>query len=263
MFEFGGGLGDVLRQLYDRNVYNVLWNLGPNDRATVWLVCLNPYAHELFTQLPTAERITLKAVGYWGPNENDEMRRKHGMPLLGSNRFVPSASGPINFPLTAEDRQVLSVLRPGYIVLCAGAGTPDRTFPEALLRQVVADFKEQEPERQLVLIGRNFERQGRQEPRVLADGQVVDLVDQLTVPGAAQAVKECSGLITAHSALNLLGWLEHKAQLLLYPQNVLDHHAPKGRYDAWMFGASWSSTVHGLFGDYQRDWMSRFRKEVR
>jgi hypothetical protein len=260
--EFGGGLGDVYYQLYAKNVYNVLWNLGPHDTATVWLVCLNPYAAELFTSLPTADRIDLRVIDYGAMVADPGLRKRLGMPPHGITGQIPAVPGPIRFPVTPQDTAVLDPLTPGYVVLAAGAGTPDRTIDGALFKRVIGDFLLQAPGRQLVLVGRNFAREGREEPSLPTHARLVNLVDQLTAAGSAQVVQKSAGLITAHSALNLLGWLEHKPQLLLYPQAVLDRHARNGRYDQWMFGADRQTTVHGLFERYDTSWMLQFLQHL-
>lgn len=261
VFEFGGGLGDVLFQMYDRNIYNVLDTLGPDDSATVWLICANPFAYELFTKHPNADRIKVRDMGYWGVEQDAENRRKHNMPAPGSNRFIPSASPPVKIYPTEADSEFLQTLEPGYLVVAAGAGLNDRVIPPVLLETVVRDFLELCPTRQLVFAGRTFDRCGeRPEPRPFDHPRLIDGVDKLTVPGTVELVRRSAGLITSHSALNLLGWLEHKPQLLLYPQSVLDRHCHKGKYDQWMFGAEWYGTVHGLFDRYDPSWLRLFVK---
>lgn len=259
VFEFGGGLGDVLYQMYDRNVYNVLRDMGPNDHATVWLVCINPFAEELFTKHPRASQITVRSMGYWWPSEDAAKRLEYKMPPPGSNRTLPSANSPIDFFPTEHDNAVLAQLPAKYVVVAAAAGTPDRSIPQATLDRIVEQLLASDPLLSIVLIGRSYERQDRQELRpVVQDPRIIDLIDELTVAGTAALVRDSQGVVTAHSSLSILAWLEHKAVLLVCPQRVLDVHARKGKYDQWLFGAGYSGTVISVFEHFDPNHVNRF-----
>ena len=246
--EFGGGLGDVFAQCYHNNSLNLFADMGPEDTATVFFVCSNPFAGELFTHHPRASQIKVHQLGYWSVEEDAHYRTKYSMPASGSVFRVPYMPGPVRFFPWPEDRVAIERLDPANtIVVAASAGLPDRNIPSELLERIVTQLLETTPYT-IAYTGRTFDRHGRVEVQPHTDNpRVVNLIDVLSVPGTAQLVQWCRGLVTSHSALNLLGWHENKPQLLLYPPSVLEHHCRNGRYDQWMFGADRTNTQHGTF----------------
>lgn len=83
--EYGGGLGDVLSQLFYRGSYNVLRDLRPGEKAKVALITHNPFAQELFEWHPKQAQIAVVDCGYWNAVEADPARRKKlGLPAPGA-----------------------------------------------------------------------------------------------------------------------------------------------------------------------------------
>ena len=264
--EFGGGLGDIFDQLYYRGAYNILRDLESQDTANVLLVTHNPHAKELFEWHPKRMQFEVQALGYWLVEDDTRIRAERGLPPAGSNGFLPVRDSVIEYHPNPEDRKLLKKHVQGKrcIVLSPGAGTQDRTIPWELLREeIIPRLLEVADRFQLVAVGRNYDRHGRTEYDFSEVPGVLDLTDQLSVPGTAWLVARASGLLTSHSALNLLGWNERVPQLLLYPQNVLDRHCPNGKYDQWMRGANRSDTVHCLFSEYTPEHMTQFIRNLR
>lgn len=256
--EYGGGLGDVLYQCYQGSSYNFLAQMPVGDRATVTLICANPFAYELFHHHPRRRDIDIQDFGYWDVAEDAAMRRERGLPAR--NSFVmPSGTGKLMFYPPAEDiARLIEVERQagtvGYAVLAAAAGLPDRNLPPEIVQRAVdylvsAGYL-------VVATGRSFERHGRSEVPVPEHPRVLNLIDKLTVPGTALLVRNCAGLVTCHSALNLLGWLEDKPQLLAYPTSVYERHFR--RRDQWSFGADREETVHCTFDQFTTSHLKRF-----
>jgi len=100
-----------------------------------------------------------------------------------------------------------------------------------------------------VITGRSYDRHGRSELRKWpqAEGDIIDVVDRLSVPGTCALVQASAGLVTCHSALNLLGWHLRKPQLLLYPRSAWERHIRVP--DQWAFGIGYPETVHAAFED--------------
>jgi hypothetical protein len=260
--EYGGGLGDILYQIFHDDGYERLTELGTADRATVVLITHNPHAKELFEFHPQAGRIEVRVPGYWPPHQDREMRAAHGL------RHPPSRGGPPRarpvFHAPPADRELLSQLegRP-YVLFSASAGLPDRDIPAPLLRELVALVRAEGllP----VFVGRNYERFGRRERRPVGPA-VVDLIDRLTVPGVAAALDGALGAVCCHSAVNMLAWLLRKPQLLLYPRSVHARHI--AAKDQWAFGIEFPECCHALFEDpavptRAREFVAHCRKEER
>ena len=265
VMEFGGGLGDIFYQLYQRGAYNVLNTLGPDDTARILLVTHNPYAPELFRWHPKMSQLTVQMPGYWSPADDSAMRAQLDLPAPGANAALPTMEGPIQFYPSPDDESVLAPLQgTRYLVVAPSAGTPDRFIPQDLLEQQLIPALHAQTDLPLVMAGRSYARplpdgtDGRKEYQWDPHPGVINLVDRLSVPGTASLVQQAAGVITAHSALCLLGWLEYKPQLLLYPPTVLTAHTQNGQFDQWMFAAHRANTTHSTFTSYTDYLVTRF-----
>lgn len=256
--EFGGGLGDILDQMYAGGAYNVLHDLGPDDTATVYLVTHNPFAAELFAHHPHRDRITVEALPYWPPSEDRAERTKRNMPPMGMNQYLPLRYGTVQFYPSPESSALLGQVTPyDYLVLAAGAGMQERVLPDDVLHEILTTITAL-TNMPIYAIGRSYERDGRHEP--VADGYptVVNWIDRLDVPGTCQLVQHAAGLITAHSSMAILGWLEDVPELLVYPESVWNHHAPNNQADHWLRGTRSDRTVHNTFTALRTQDLLRF-----
>lgn len=291
--EFGGGLGDVFSQIFHRGAYTFLENLPDRVRVKVALFCHNPAAAELFLHNHHISRriesgqIEFINVGYLHTAEEQAAgRAKFGLPPAGEqdNGIIPESKEPI-FKMTEGDLERFFNVQPSctrlagsdcrvqlqtsnlkpqtFIVFSVSAGLSERTFSATLFTETV--WRVVDAGYPAVIVGRNYDRHGRTELRetdlsfdLCKSEKVIDLVDQLSVPGTAALVQASAGLVTCHSALNLLAWHLRKPQLLLYPPFVFERHFKNK--DQWAFGADFPETVHGLFEDYQPEWMEKFLK---
>ncbi len=250
--EYGGGLGDVLSQLFYRGSYDLLKDLRPEQRAKVAIISHNPFVPELFAWHPKRSQIEVVDCGYWQGQEADAANRKRlGLPPPGALGRLPAdrpTPKDLEFYPSPEDQKILSEVLPGgqVVVLAPAAGLPDRNIPPDLAREVIRRLTA--VGYRLVLTGRRYDRHGREE--MASDGlpwPVVDLVDKLSVPGTCALVQASAGLVTCHSALNLLAWHLRKPQLLLYPRSAWERHMRKP--DQWAFGIAYPETVHAAFED--------------
>lgn len=250
----------MFAQCHERGQYNILRDLRAEDRAKVVLICNNPFARELFELHPKRAQMEILDLGYWDPREDGAKRREHGLPEAGKRPVYAAKEAGIEWPATERDLELIAGVKEhgAFVVLAASAGLPDRSWPEETLREALRIFrKEGWP---VAAVGRSYDRHGRTERRFGGADWALDMVDQLTVPGTARLVRECAGLATCHSALNLLGWFERKPQLLLYPESVRDGHV--ARRDQWAFGIDWPTTTHGVFGDFDERMARRFLGSV-
>jgi ADP-heptose:LPS heptosyltransferase len=238
--EFGGGLGDIFYRMFHDGGYCALQALTPQDRALIVLITHNPHARELFDQHPRASQLDVRDLGYWLPSDDAVMRRRHGLPQRRSR--LPAAGAPEFYP-SPVDREWLNRLDgTAYVLFSVSAGLPERDVPADLVERLVelAIAHSLLP----VLVGRNYSRFDRREQRVHHRG-VLDLIDRLTVPGVAVAVRRSLGVVCCHSAINMLAWLLRKPQLLLYPQSVYERHI--AARDQWAFGVDFEECRHARF----------------
>lgn len=239
-FEFGGGLGDVIHQMYDRGYYN---HLLTQHAADVALISHNPFVHEILAWHPNLDKLRVRSLGYWDMKDDAMNRKKYGIP--GGREWMPdhAAKNVTVFP-SPDDEENLEGFRGRikerpYIVVAASAGEPDRTIPLAILREAIRPLREMGMA--IVITGRTYERNGRREDYA---GCLEDqcLIDILSVPGTLRLLEGAAGLVTCHSALNIAGWHLRIPQLLLYPASV--HHRHIAKRDQWAFGIGFEECFH-------------------
>ncbi|HEX8913935.1 MAG TPA: TylF/MycF/NovP-related O-methyltransferase, partial [Humisphaera sp.] len=258
--EYGGGLGDILNGIFRDQGYRSLGAMVAGDQTTVGLITHNPFAHELFEWHPKRAQLDVRQLPYWQPHEDAVQRPRHMLPSAQrhpSGRVEPS----VTFYPSPTDLRLLDELpSTGYVVLAASAGLPDRSIPRPLIDQIVADVTADGLH--VVLTGRTYDRHGRSEHRPREQDRVIDLIDKLSVPGTAEAVRRSRGVVSCHSAINLLGWHLRKPQLLLYPQSVVDRHFRHHPRDQWSFGLDREETVHAEFAQFDRKLVGDFLGRV-
>jgi hypothetical protein len=256
--EFGGGLGDVLDQMYANGAYHTLRDLGEDDTATVYLITHNPFAAELFLNHPNRDRIKVEVLPYWHPDQDRAERTIRNMPPMGMNQYLPVKYGGVEFfPGPASVDLLRQVVPFDYLVLAAGAGMQERVLPDPVLHLILGTITAL-TNMPIYAIGRTYTREGRYEPVTDGYPTVVNWVDRLDVPGTCQLVQNAAGLITAHSSMALLGWLEDVPELLVYPESVWNHHAPNNHADQWLRGTRSSTTVHATFDHLRTQDILRF-----
>lgn len=239
--EFGGGLGDIFYQMFHGGGYRALRTLAPQDRALIALITHNPHARELFDHHPRVRQFDIRDLGYWTPGDDAAMRRRHGLPAQAT-RF-PAGSGAPEFYPSTDDREWLDRLEgTASVIFSVSAGLPDRNVPAPLVEALIELALRHAL--QPVLVGRDYQRFDRREQRV-GHPRALDLINRLTVPGVAVAVRRSAGVVCCHSAINILAWLLRIPQLLLYPQSVYEQHI--ARRDQWAFGIDFEECRHARF----------------
>lgn len=246
-WEFGGGLGDVIHQCYDGGYYNLLDEI--TSPVDIVIICHNPYAYELFEGHPKRALMNVRVFPYWTPDHNAAMRSHYGLPPVPSNirnGLFPRRPDGMNLYLLQGDDVALSQIDSRYVVICQGAGLPSRELPIPLVHETIQHLVSMGF--RCVISGRTFERSGRQEAlKDYAGPGVINLIDRLSVPGSLQLIRNCTAMVTGHSALNIAGWWERKPQLLLYPEQVRQFHFMKK--DQWSFGKEYPDTFQAVLED--------------
>lgn len=261
--EYGGGLGDVLHQMYQNFSYNVLDHLGRFDTAEISLITHNPHVVELFKWHPNAGKITVTDYGYWSPAQDAEKRKQHNLPPHGANGQLPVFPGPIKFYPDPEEQHLVDMLkgRRGYFVMSAAAGLQERSIPDEIIDKILFYFSG--CGMPMVAIGRNYERHGRKEREFgpMSELFIFNMIDRLSVPGTAAIVQNSLGVICCHSSMSILSWQEQKPTLLLYPQSVKEKHI--NNRDQWVFGIDYPTTVHAEFSEFTTEYLLKFSDIMR
>jgi hypothetical protein len=256
---FAGGLGDIANYMWTSDSYNCLDRLESDEQATVVLVCHNPFAKELFQWHPKRSRFSVKDLGFWWPNQDAEMSRKHGIPR--EQPYVGMLQERCNLYPSPEDLRVLGELRKcaPYIVMSTSAGSVDRNIPSPICEQAVdlaigLGFK-------VIQVGRTY-GESRSEVKLLGRPGFLNLIDRLSVPGTALALEGAAGIFTCFSASLLFSWHLKRPVFLLYPEAVggREFHC----VSHYTFGKDNPDTRHMAFSGYSRErfieWLSILKR---
>lgn len=252
--EFGAGLGDIVTVMYSSDRYNCLERLAPDEQATVLLMSHNPFAKELFQWHPKAKQLTVLDLGFWWPKDDAERRAFHKLPP--TQPFIYQRQDSCAFYPSPEDLQVISYLRSlgGYVIVSAAAGGFDRNIPVELCEQSIDLILQRgyTP----VVIGRTY-GQNRAEVALRGRPGVVNLIDGLSVPGTALALKNAAGVFCCHSAVCLLSWHLKRPVFLLYPEHVKVREFDREAHQ-YTFGKDWPTTRDMEFSAYSQIKLEEF-----
>lgn len=259
-FEIRGGLGDGFIELHETTAYEDLESLGARERATVYSICHNPYLHELFRWHPARERIRIvSSPTFFFDYLNVEKRRLSGLPDNPPTRRPVRPAAPIRFYPSAEDLRVLRCLpdRP-FLALAASASSVDRNLPEPVIQAAVRVCAARGIP--IVTFGRTYQNPLSMKVEAAVSGPtVVDLVDCLSVPGTAEALKRARAVLSCHSCLLLLTWYERLPNFTVYPKFYAEHDF--WRPSPFGFGKDFPETVHGLFEGFKPERLEAFLDE--
>ncbi len=267
--EFGGGLGDIINQMFRTPNYRYFERI--TERTAALLITHNPHADELFKYHPQKELIEVVVKPWVHPHEADEKIR---IPLLheGYVRIMPSFTSdtPVHIYPSLEDMRIIgNVIGDNnypaeksferarrYAVIHAFAGTRERDIPVDIVKSAIGhlvinhNFK-------VILAGRAYERIGVDRSvekgdlfieSETPDSPVINLIDRLTVPGVIELVKNCSLFFGSHSSINIAAWHFNKPCVVLYDKATKERHFE--RTDEWSFGKDNRTTRHGLYEDF-------------
>jgi hypothetical protein len=249
-----GGLGDTFTQMFDGGAYQRMADLRNGETAQIAILSHNPNVEDMWRWHPVKDRLLFRRLPWMSNYDDARCARALGVPAIHSGGYFKGYRNipPMFYP-APEDLAVLaeveSELGPDPVLLFASAGSPDRNIPEAVLREIKLPWK-------VVAIGNTYGRWNREERRAFPI-QVVDVINRLSVAGTCELVRRCAGLVTTHSAFNILAWnWRRKPQLLLYSEFVKRQHFDRG--DTYARGQHYPATVHGTFADYEPGTAAKF-----
>lgn len=267
---YGGGLGDIINQIFRNKTYNSLNELKPEDTCDVILITHNPFAKELFQFHPKASQLNISIPGYWGPAQNAEMYKKHGISLSPDNLPVHPNSQPIFFHSTEDGDMLDSInkLSGKKVVMSAGAGEIERNIPTQLIESISNYLTDKSIF--LIPVGKNYNRPQlvgggfkRPEPTYKENPLIVSLIDKLTIPGTINLVKQADGIIACHSATCLMAWNLRKPNVTLLPRSLGSKHGIAQRQiNEWTFGLAYPETQLAFNEDFKLEMLDNLLRGV-
>jgi hypothetical protein len=245
--EFGGGIGDLVNDIYRYDAFSSLQGMPTGSYAKVGLICHNPHAKELFQFWPGGHLLEVHDYGYWTPEEDAGYRAANAMPPKPKNVSRPEWAV-FSFHNHPSDEDALSILPDEYIVFSVSAGTSDRNIPRRITERIMGDMAESGMPWD-VSVGRSYERNGKSEDLVNTS---LILIDELSLPATFNVVKDprCKGVVACHSAISILAGWENKPQLLLYDEATQKRHFEKKDQWSW-YAFDRQNVFHGTFDQWQ------------
>jgi ADP-heptose:LPS heptosyltransferase len=211
----------------------------------------------LFDYHPRRQQFIFLNTGYYTFEQAAAFRAHFGLCPLHERPPNPKqiAPTPITFfPPDAEKSLIEQVAAEPFVLLSASSGESSRNIPPDILQTILEMLAAQNI--RVAAVGRNYDRFGRFEQATPDLPNIVNLIDKLTVPSVAVLVQRCLGTINGHSAINMLGWLEKKPQLLLLNEGAwLRHFRAK---DLWSHGTDYNATTWVRFEQFKPCHLQRF-----
>jgi len=262
--EFYGGLGDIIWKVYTGDGYVSLDRLKEGEGAVVAVVSHNPFATELFKWHRKRGQLTMLTPPFDAP-WTQAHRDAAGIPPI--SKTVLRGFTPVRFypaPWDARPLQDLSNMG-DYLVFNLTAGAPGRDVPPELARLMAKMALERGFK--VVSIGRNYKR-ALPRPEYVACKErlasvrgAVDLVDRLSVPGTAEAMRGAAGVVACHSAMCMLSWYMRKPNFILWPENARPDFGPERT--SYGFGSEYPETRHSEFSAFKPEMFEQFLRLVK
>jgi ADP-heptose:LPS heptosyltransferase len=261
--EVRGGLGDVFIYLHQSTAYDEINAMGPGDKARITIISHNPFCDEIFKWHPKASQIeVVKSRHFVMEYDNVETRRSIGVQDHAPVGRPGRERKPIPFFESPEDARILAEKLPKgpYLAIAptaSGMEVENRNLPPLLIETAFSLC--QKHNIPIVLLGRNFQGPHAYKPGFITNARpgVINLIDQLSVPGTAHVIKRARAVLAAHSALLLLSWYERKPVFVAYPPKYW-HHDFSNPHSPFVFGKDYPETVHTLFSDYKPEMFAKF-----
>ena len=249
--EFGGGLGDIINQMFRTTNYRYFETI--TERTMALLICHNPYATEIFKYHPKKDLIEVRLEPWSHPREAETKIRK---PLCSEGYFrrkpLMRQNVGIKIYSSLEDKKLLESIEGKYAVIQPYAGTRERDVPAGIIN-TTSKYLADKYNLKSVIIGRSYIRERANHSEEIgaifdSNENVINMIDTLTVPGTIEAVSNCALFFGSHSSMNIAAWHYKKPCVVLYDEETRKRHFQ--RTDEWSFGKDFKDTRHGFFGEF-------------
>jgi ADP-heptose:LPS heptosyltransferase len=232
MYNFAGGLGDVILQLFGTSRYDqILENTKQGKRIIINVCCHNPFARELFDNLSNKQNIKINIFDFniFSKLTKEERssffieKNKEQINLNG--KYGPETrekNGYVDFLLSDEEYELIDSLitsiqkeNKKLIIFspCTGKKitTPTKEYCNKVINYVSDDFI-------LVKIGRDYlltEIQRYDKEYIFNHKNVKDLTNKLSVPATLELVKRSDGIIASDSSIMCYGSIIDKPMFIM------------------------------------------------
>ena len=234
MYNFAGGLGDVILQLFGSSRYDqILENAKQGKRIIINICCHNPFASELFDNLPNKQNIKINIFDYFvfrklnKEEQSSFFVEKNIEQINFNNKYGPETrekNGYVDFLLSDKEYELIDSLvtstqkeNKKLIIFspCTGkkSTTPTKEYCNKVINYISDDFI-------LVKIGRDYlltEIQRYDKEYIFNHKNVKDLTNKLSVPATLELVKRSNGIITSDTSVMGYGNILDKPMFIMIP----------------------------------------------
>jgi hypothetical protein len=206
-FALSGGLGDCIRQCFERDGYS---RLSTESKSECIIHSHNPFSEELIKWHPAVLEGRCKLT------KKEFNPADHALLPMAEPRV--SKTLPIFFGVDVEKVRYLLPKEP-YVILAPDAGDPCKGLPDHVLLEALGSYP---VEAKLVLLG-NTKILTASNTWLGNDSRlknVLDLRNVFNVPETIFAIRGAKRVYTAHSAINIIAWLYDIPQTVCLPRQL-------------------------------------------
>jgi ADP-heptose:LPS heptosyltransferase len=247
MYNFCGGLGDIILQLFSISQYDqILENAKKGKRIIINLCSANPFAKELFDNLPNKQNIKINIFDYFVFSKLNKEERssffieKNKEQIDLNIKYDPERrekNGHVDFLLSDEEYELIDSLvtniqkeNKKLIIFspCTGkkTTTPTKEYCNQVIDYISDDFV-------LVKIGRDYsltEIQRYDREYIFNHKNVKDLTNKLSVPATLELVKRGDGIIASDSSIMCYGSILDKPMFIMISDKNKEHYKNYNQY---------------------------------
>lgn len=242
MYSFAGGLGDVILQLFKISQYDqIIENAKQGKRIIINLSCSNPFAGELFNNMPNKKNLKINILDYYLFCKLDPEERQTFLKEINSeqidfkSKYGPEArekNGYVDFFLLDGEEEIINEIvnrvqreNKKLIIFSPCTGSVNRTPTKVYCNQVITNINNNFI---LAKIGRDYSTEyggGRYDKEyTFKHEKVIDLTNKLSVPATLELVKRSDGIITSDTSMVCYGDILDKPMFIMISDKNKDQY---------------------------------------
>ena len=254
--EFGGGLGDIITQMYLSNRYIYLDTI--KEMTDVLFITHNPFAIEILDYHKNKHLMNILYSDWVPPGKMClDIYNKFGLnPSSKIQTIFNKNRNNIHIYLSDKENEFIKSLSNKYVVIQPYAGAYIRDIPENIFVMIVDKLIEKGyNSKDILIVGRNYKRYDIK-ANIHSDeivgntllNKTTNLIDKISVRLFIKLVSKCSYFIGTHSSGCNIAWYNRIPNLILFDEATKARHFDK--LDEWSFGKDFPESTHSTFENF-------------
>jgi hypothetical protein len=255
MYNFGGGLGDVIKHLFNNSLYDQIIEKSKDKKIIINLYCTNPFARELFYNIPNKQNIKINIfddvcevlVQKMTRDQREKFLKEFNseeINLDGNSSYIEKRkkNGHVNFFLSDEEEELITKIindikkeNKKILIFCPFTGktrtTPTKEYCDKVVDFINNDFF-------LLKVGRDFSlkyNEKRYDKEYLfKQEKVKDLTNKLSVPATLELVKRSDGIVTSDTSILCYGDILDKPMFIMISDKNIEHYKNYNQYHYYL-----------------------------